>query len=222
MITNIRVKNKIILPQPDLDYKKLNKDFYMQPCLKAAEELIGKLLVRIKGRKLYSGIIVETEAYLGDKDAASHSYRGMTERNRHMFSEGGIAYVYFTYGNHYCMNAVMGKAGTAHAVLLRALEPVDGIKYMMKNRRTDNIYNLCSGPGKLAEALEIGPAQNGVSLFSKKLFISEPHEKRKHKITRTKRIGITKNADKLFRFIDAESPFVSRINYKKLINNISK
>lgn len=203
-------------------YKKLSKDFYLQPCLKTAKSLIGKLLVRINGKKLYSGIIVETEAYLGSKDAAAHSYKGMTERNRSMFSEGGIAYVYFTYGNHYCMNAVVGKSGTAHGVLIRAIEPVNGINNMIKNRGTDNIYNLCSGPGKLTEAFEIGPKQNGIQLNSNELFIAEPFEKRKHSVIRTKRIGITKNADKLYRFIDPDSPFVSGINYKKFIKNYKK
>lgn len=193
-------------------YKKLSKDFYYKPCLKAAKELIGKVLVRKKGNKVYSGIIVETEAYLGDKDAASHSYRGVTKRNDVMFGEGGFAYVYFTYGNHYCVNAVIGEKGTAHAVLLRALEPTEGIEQMKLNRGTDDIYNLCSGPGKLCRALEIDLKQNGVSLTGDELFIAEPVEGRKHKVSATVRIGITKEADKEYRFIDLYSPFVSRIS----------
>ena len=172
----------------------------MQGCLAAAKGLIGKVLVRVKGKKLYSGIIVETEAYLGSKDAASHSYRGMTKRNEYMFSEGGKAYVYFTYGNHYCVNAVIGKEGVAHAVLIRAVEPLEGIRHMMKNRGTDNIHNLASGPGKLTEAMEIDKELNGADLLGDKLYIAEPDGIVKYKIVRSKRIGITKNPDKLYRF----------------------
>lgn len=205
-----------------MKYKKLQKDFYLKPCLTVAKELIGKLFVRIKGSMVFSGIITETEAYLGSLDAASHSYKGLTERNRFMFSEGGIAYVYFTYGCHYCINAVTGKKGKAHAVLIRALEPVGGIKEMMSNRGTDNIYQLCSGPGKLTQAMEIGKNDNGKSLSSDEIFIAEPAVKRHHIITRTKRIGITKNADKLYRFIDSSSPFVSGVNYRKILKELNQ
>ncbi len=198
---------------------KLNEEFYLQSCLNAAKELIGKVLVRKKGRKIYSGIIVETEAYLGDKDAASHSFKGMTKRNEHMFGAGGTAYVYFTYGNHYCVNAVIGKPGVAHAVLIRAAEPVTGIEPMKKNRRTENIYELCSGPGKLTQAMEIDGALNGASLLGNEIYIAEPDSAKKRKLVQTKRIGITKNADVLYRFIDSESPFVSRVNYRKILRS---
>jgi DNA-3-methyladenine glycosylase len=197
--------------------RKLKEDFYMQACLKAAKELIGKVLVRKKGRRVYSGIIVETEAYLGDKDAASHSYRGKTLRNESMFGSGGAAYVYFTYGNHYCVNAVIGKPGVAHAVLIRAIEPVKGIEMMKNNRNTENVYELCSGPGKLTQAMEINGELNGASLLGDEIYIAEPEDLRKHKIIRTKRIGITKNAEMLYRFIDSGSPFVSRVNYRKIL-----
>ena len=205
-----------------MKYKKLSKEFYHVTCLRAAKALIGKVLVRKSGSKVYSGIIVETEAYLGDKDPASHSFKGVTKRNEVMFGDGGNAYVYFTYGNHYCVNVVIGKAGLAHAVLIRAVEPVSGIEFMMKNRGRDNIYNLCSGPGKLTMAMEIDLKQNGVSLLRNELFIAEPIENRKHKVTATKRIGISKNADKLFRFIDKDSPFVSGINYKTFLRKNHK
>ncbi len=185
--------------------------------MKAAKELIGKVLVRKKGRKVYSGVIAETEAYLGHRDAASHSYRGKTRRNENMFGRGGTAYVYFTYGNHYCVNAVIGKPGVAHAVLIRAVEPVTGVISMKKNRGTDNIYELCSGPGKLTQAMEITGELNGASLLGNEIYIAEPDAARKHKIAKTKRIGITKNAEVLYRFIDSESPFVSRVNYRKIL-----
>ena len=188
---------------------KLQKDFYLQDCLAVAKQLIGKVLVRIKGKKVYSGIIVETEAYLGDKDAASHSYRGKTKRNENMFREGGIGYVYFTYGNHYCFNVVTGSKGIAHAVLIRAAEPVLGIENMMKNRNTGNIYNLASGPGKLAQAFEIDFSLNGASLEGSEIFIMDS-EDNDYKISRSKRIGITKNSDKLYRFSVKDSMFLSR------------
>lgn len=202
--------------------KKLEEDFYLQSCLKAAKELIGKVLVRKKGRKIYSGIIVETEAYLGDKDAASHSFNGKTKRNEHMFARGGTAYVYFTYGNHYCVNAVIGKPGVAHAVLIRATEPVEGIKMMMKNRGTDNIYELCSGPGKLTQAMEITGNLSGASLLGDEIYITLPAAEKRHKIVKTKRIGITKNADVLYRFIDSENLFVSGVNYKRILRSQNK
>jgi len=200
-----------------MKYKKLHKEFYLQSCLKAARELIGKVLVRKKGMKVYSGIIVETEAYRGSKDAASHTYRGKTNRNKFMFSEGGVGYVYFTYGNHYCFNVVMEGENIAHAVLIRAIEPIEGINYMMKNRGTENIYNLASGPGKLTEAFEIDLKLNGANLLKDELFVSYPIKDNKYKIAKSKRIGITKNADKLYRFYAAGNPFVSRINVNRVL-----
>jgi DNA-3-methyladenine glycosylase len=198
-------------------YSKLPKEFYLQKCLTAAKELIGKLIVRKKGKHIYSGIIVETEAYTGSTDAAAHSYRGKTERNKYMFSEGGVAYVYFTYGVHHCVNVVVEKEHTSHAVLIRALEPIEGIEQMMKNRGTDNIYNLTSGPGKLTEAMEIDLRQNGADLLGDELFITEAPVDRKFKVLRSKRIGITKNADKLYRFYAADNPFVSRVNVNAIL-----
>jgi len=188
---------------------KLTKKFYLQKCLVVAKELIGKILVRIKDRKVYSGIIVETEAYLGAKDAASHSYPGKSKRNANMFSEGGIVYVYFTYGNHYCFNVVTGPEEIAHAVLIRAVEPVLGIKEMKKNRGTDSIYNLANGPGNLAKAFEIDSKLNGATLGGTEIFIME-NEQNDCKVGRSKRIGITKNADKLYRFFAKDNGFVSK------------
>lgn len=194
----------------------------MQPCLTVAKELIGKVLVRKKVRKVYSGIIVETEAYLGSADEASHSYRGKTMRNEQMFGDGGVIYVYFTYGAHFCMNVVTASAGTAHAVLIRAVEPVEGIGQMMKNRGTDDIYNLCSGPGKLCKAMEIDLKQNGAVIGGREIDITETIDPVKRKVIRTKRIGITRNADKLYRFIDSGSPFVSRINRRAILQKVKK
>jgi len=193
---------------------KLQKEFYLQKCLVVAKELIGKILVRIKDGKVYSGIIVETEAYLGAKDPASHAYPGKTRRNENMFSDGGIIYVYFTYGNHYCFNVVTEPSGIANAVLIRAVEPMLGIDEMKQNRGTCDIYNLASGPGKLTKAFEIDAKLNGSDLAGSEIFIME-NEQKDIKVARSKRIGITKNPDKLFRFYAKDNRFVSRMNIKQ-------
>ncbi len=203
--------------------KKVQKQFYLRDCVIVAKDLIGKILVRKKGKRTYSGIIVETEAYKGSLDAASHSFNGKSKRNEIMFEEGGVCYVYFTYGNHYCMNAVTDVKGTAYAVLIRALEPVDGIDYMKKNRNTKNIYNLTNGPGKLTKAFEIDKRLNGESLRSNNLYICESPGEKSYKISVSKRIGISKNKDKLWRFSETGSLFVSGVNVRSLLkkqNNI--
>lgn len=202
--------------------KKLPKKFYLRDCVIVAKDLIGKILVRKKGSRVYAGIIVETEAYKGSLDAASHSYKGKTKRNEVMFEEGGVCYVYFTYGNHYCMNAVTDVKDTAYAVLIRALEPVAGIEHMKKNRNTMNIYNLTNGPGKLTKAFEIDKKLNGASFRGKELYICEAAEEVKYKIVVSKRIGISKNTDKLWRYIAADNPFVSRVNIKSILKKQNK
>ncbi len=198
---------------------KLHKDFYLRSSIITAKELLGKILVRRKGKKIYSGIIVETEAYTGKNDPAAHSYRGKTTRNEVMFREGGACYVYFTYGNHYCVNVVTESEDIPHAVLIRAVEPVEGIKYMLKNRNTDNLFNLTNGPGKLTKAMEIDSALNGEDLTGDKIFIAGGN-KIKFSIQKSKRIGITKNPDKMWRFYIKDNPFVSGVKIKKIFQEI--
>jgi DNA-3-methyladenine glycosylase len=134
----------------------------------------------------------------------------MTKRNMVMFGEGGKAYVYFTYGNHFCLNVVTGKIGVGSAVLIRGIEPLTGIEIFKKNRGTDNIFNLTNGPGKICQAFGIGRKDNGTDLFSDKLFIAENDSLKKLIILKSKRIGITKNTDKLWRFFIKDNPHVSR------------
>jgi DNA-3-methyladenine glycosylase len=189
--------------------KKLSKNFFLRDCLVVAKELIGKILIRRKGSKIYAGMIVETEAYKGSLDAAAHSYRGKTKRNEVMFDKGGKCYVYFTYGNHYCMNAVTGEKDLAHAVLIRALEPLAGIEHMMKNRKKTDLRILTNGPGKLTQALEIDSKLNGVNFGDDELGIYEPRIKIQLTILKSRRIGITKNADKPWRFYAGSNPYVS-------------
>ena len=188
--------------------RKLPREFYLRSCSTVARDLIGKVLVRNKDGKIYSGIIVETEAYPGKGDEASHSFRGITPRNSVMFEEGGVAYVYFTYGNHYCFNVVTGRKGCGSAVLIRAVEPLDGINLMMQNRRTDNIANLTNGPGKLTQAFEIDMEVNGKSLSGRELYICNSVGKA-IKVRRSPRIGISKNKDALLRFYADNNPYVS-------------
>jgi len=168
----------------------LKRNFYEQPTIKVAQNLLGKVL-KYGDKK---GKIVETEAYLRN-DAACHASRGMTERNKIMFGPAGHAYVYFTYGMHYCFNAVTQKEGIPEAVLIRAVEPLNGIR-----GKTD-------GPAKLCKALGIDKRLNGADLTKGDFVILDSKEK--VRIKRAKRIGIKENADKLWRFY-TNSEFVSK------------
>ncbi len=179
----------------------LAREFYARETVKVAKDLLGKNLVRKNGKNTISGIITETEAYRYKDDPASHAYRGMTERNKAMFGQVGRAYVYFTYGMYFCVNAVARSEDVeAGAVLIRALKPVNGIDVMKKNRKTDNIANLTNGPAKLTQALKINKMLYGIDLSKKsELYITEGVNVRK-KILADKRIGIKNGVDKMWNF----------------------
>lgn len=186
----------------------LKKPFYNKPTIEVAKNLLGKYLVHeIDGTK-YVGKIVETEAYLED-DPASHTFNGKTHRNKAMYDEPGTAYVYFTYGMYHCFNVVTGKKGKGEAVLIRALEPIEGIEEMKINRNKDRLKDLCSGPAKLCKAFKIDKNQNHVSLLSKNFFI-EKRGNIKLEIIETTRIGITKGKEKNYRFYIKDNKFISR------------
>ncbi|HSD04569.1 MAG TPA: DNA-3-methyladenine glycosylase [Nitrosopumilaceae archaeon] len=182
--------------------RTLSRSFYARDTVDVARDLLGKLLVRKIGKKMISGIIIETEAYRYKDDQASHSFGGMTERNKVMFGQVGKAYVYFTYGMHYCVNAVArDDSYDAGAVLLRALEPKDGLEFMMKQRNTKEISNLTSGPAKLTQALQITKKQYGEDLTKlSELFITEGIEIKKSDIVERPRIGIKKATRRLWNF----------------------
>ena len=196
-------------------YRKLPRSFYLRPTLRVARELLGKYLVRQNGDQRLVGRIVETEAYRGEKDPASHAYRGMTKRNEVMFRKGGHLYVYFTYGMHFCANVVTGRVGKGRAVLLRAIEPVAGIEAMRK-RRTRSLagrsdVNLTNGPAKLCEALGIARRQNGVDLLGSEIWIAE-NRTVVPRIRRgvSSRIGVTEGRKHKWRFYVMGNPFVSK------------
>jgi DNA-3-methyladenine glycosylase len=164
-----------------------------------ARYLIGKTLVRETAHGRMTGRIVETEAYV-QGDAAGHGYKGETPRNRSLFLERGHAYVYFIYGMHYALNVSSGEKGQGTGVLIRALEPIEGLAQMEKNRHTRNPHELTKGPGRLAQALKINKQEDGADLCKKgPLYLAQPQFPTAE-IGVTKRIGITKEADRPLRF----------------------
>jgi DNA-3-methyladenine glycosylase len=175
----------------------LPRSFYSRDTKIVARRLLGKYLIRKIGKRKLVGKIVETEAYFQD-DPASHSFKGKTERSAPMFEEPGHAYIYFIYGNHYCLNAVTEKYGRAGAVLIRALEPVKGIR------------SATNGPGKLTKALKIDGRFNRADLTRGSLVIAVG-EKERYNIVSAKRIGISKASNKLYRFYIKGNAYVSKM-----------
>ena len=192
-----------------------NSSFYQRPTEVVAKDLVGKKLVRtIRNNKKQfrlAGIIVETEAYGYSDDLASHAYVGPTCRNKVMFGDVGRAYVYFTYGNHFCLNVSARRNKVeAGAVLIRGIEPVEGVELMRRFRPVDDIFSLTSGPGKLTQALNITSSLNGADMTNSESEIYIEFGKRPKHIVTTPRIGITRGVDKEWRFVDPSSPFISR------------
>jgi DNA-3-methyladenine glycosylase len=190
-------------------YEALPHDFYARPSLEVASDLIGHLLLRQVGEAWLGGWIVETEAYGGASDPASHAYRGPTDRNRVMFGPAGHLYVYRSYGIHYCANVVTGIEGQASAVLLRAVQPEYGIDAMRRLRHLETPKLLCSGPGRLCRALDITRGDNGQSLMDgNNIFISQ--HKRDEDVAATRRIGVSEAVDFPWRFVADGSSYLSR------------
>ena len=192
-----------------------NSSFYQRPTEVVAKDLLGKKLVRTirNNNKQFrlAGIIVETEAYGYSDDLASHAYVGPTGRNKIMFGDVGKAYVYFTYGNHFCLNVSARRSKVeAGAILIRGIEPVEGIELMRQFRPVDDIYSLTSGPGKLTQALNITSLLNGIDMTNSESEVYIEFGKRPKRIVTTPRIGITRALDKEWRFVDPSSPFISR------------
>ena len=177
MLHQTNSNNIYILTVKNTDkLKKLNNDFYAgTDVVEIARNLLGKMLVTTFKGNLTSGRIVETEAYVGITDKASHSFGGRrTQRNEHMYNEGGISYVYICYGIHSMFNVVTNTTNTPDAVLIRALEPIEGIDCMLQRTgkiQLDNI--LTKGPGNLCRAMGIAKIHSGISLNSKEIFIAD-------------------------------------------------
>jgi DNA-3-methyladenine glycosylase len=194
----------------------LPREFYDRDPRRVCRELLGKVLVRTERRKYLAARIVEVEAYLGKNDGASHSFIGRTARNAVLFGPPGHAYVYFIYGTHYCLNVSCLPDGVAGGILFRAVEPLMGIEAMAKSRGVAlngarDLRNLTSGPGRLAEAFGITrDRDNGKDLVSadSDLFIADDGYRVK-KVLTTPRIGITKAAERPWRYVIAGNPFVS-------------
>ncbi|HTK80104.1 MAG TPA: DNA-3-methyladenine glycosylase [Rhizomicrobium sp.] len=173
-----------------------------------ARTLIGKLVVRELRKEIVSGRIVETEAYIVG-DAAGHGYRGMTPRNRSLFLERGHAYVYLAYGTSYMLNVSSEVPGIGAGVLIRALEPLEGIAIMQSNRGLERVRDLARGPGRLAAALQIDLRLDGLDLCRKGPLWLACDDHKPGKIGRSIRIGISRDAQRLLRFYLRGSPFVS-------------
>lgn len=201
------------LPKQDA----LPREFYNRDTKTVAKELLGKILVHETSDGISSGKIVETEAYLGQIDPACHAYAGYTNRSALFFGSPGIAYVFINYGIHYCLNAITLPPGKAGCVLIRAIEPLEGINLMFKRRKRHEILGLTNGPGKLTKALDINKSCNGYDLVSSNLYIKDNNEK--FKILKSKRIGITKASNWYLRYFIKNNNFVSG---SKSINNESK
>ena len=190
----------------------LPRAFYQRDTLAVSSELLGQVLVRETPEGTVRAIIVETEAYLGEKDDAAHSYKGKSDRVRVQYGLSGMAYTYMIYGMYFCLNVTSGPLGAPEVVLIRALEPLDGLELMKKRRKTDKLMNLCSGPGKLCMAFDIGKAQYGEDLCSKGgLYIERGQAP--GKVLTSKRVGIDyafASRDELWRFTVSGSRFLSR------------
>lgn len=186
---------------PVTDNKQMSDNVILQHLLTSGTFLAGK--------------IVEVEAYDGNIDQAAHTFIGRTKRNEIMFNQGGYLYVYFTYGIHFCANVVTGKEGMGTAVLIRAVQPLFGIEQMIRNRYHRDLknekekLNLTNGPGKICQAFGINKDHYGADLTGNQIFIIDQPKVHNKNIIVTKRIGITKSVDLLWRFYIKDNPWVS-------------
>jgi len=191
---------------------KLKRSFYNRPTLDVTRDLLGKILIyRRNGVKL-GGRLVELEAYIGEDDPACHACRGMSPRNKIMYGQAGILYVYFTYGNHHMLNFVTERKGFPAAVLIRGMEPLYGVEIMKQNRGVDKLTNIASGPGKLAQALGVTTDQKGIDLIGDNIYVIDDKTPIGD-IWCSSRIGIGDNGtDKLWRYFIKDNPHVSKMS----------
>ena len=189
----------------------LPREFYDRDADGVARDLLGAVLECRSPEGIARGRIVETEAYLGPHDPACHAAAGLTDRNRALFGPPGRAYVYFIYGVHWCVNAVTRETGFGSAVLIRALEPLEGLALMRRRRDTERLTELTSGPAKLCYALGIDGGYDGLRLDRGPLRILAGAPVPASRLGVSARIGIVKAADWPLRFFETENPHVSRM-----------
>jgi len=187
---------------------KLDRDFYLQPTLEVAQNLIGKYLVYNNKGQIISVRLVEVEAYIGEDDPACHASVGKTARNEIMYGIGGYSYIYFIYGMYFCLNIVTERERFPAAILIRGAEPIEGIEIMMNNYPTAKNGRYTDGPGKLCKALGLTREKNGLDLTGDSLYLENRGYNVKN-IKRTTRIGIKKGTKRKWRFFDSDSESVS-------------
>lgn len=188
----------------------IGKEFFERNTEEVAKDLLGKILIKRENEGYIAVRIVETEAYFGKEDPASHAFKGPTKRSKIMYDDAGILYVYLCYGFHHLLNIVTETKGKPGAVLIRAAEPLYGIKLMQGRRKTKRIKNLLSGPAKLTKALAIDLSFNGKRISTETGIFLLDDEYFVDKIVRKSRIGVPRIENDLYRFYIAGSKFVSK------------
>jgi len=196
---------------PARSRRTLPVEFFHRPADEVAPDLLGAIIVSGSGRNATAGRIVETEAYLGGSDPASHAYQlRRNARNRALFGPPGTWYVYRSYGIHWCINLVCAAEGQGGAVLIRALEPLEGLALMRRRREAIRALDYCSGPGKLTQALGIDLRLDGLPMPDSSVRVLREPGSGPPEVATTPRIGITRAADWPLRFVIRGSPFASR------------
>lgn len=193
---------------------KIPRDFYQRTAIEVAQDTLGLILVHDTKEGITKGKIVEVEAYMGPQDAASHSFKNIkTSRTNIQYGKGGYAYIYLIYGMYYCFNIVTNIKEIPEVVLVRALEPIEGIALMEHRRKTANLKNLCSGPGKLCGALGIDKTNYGMDLCGEQLYLETPVRQEAFEIVASKRINIDyagEAKDYLWRYTIKDNKYISQ------------
>jgi len=202
------IKKTVLIP--------LKQEFFNRKTVTVARELLGKILVKNYNNSILTGRIVETEAYLGDSDPACHAYGKITKRNEVLFEKPGTIYVYFIYGNYFCFNVVTEQEGVGSAVLIRAVEPIQGIDTFKKRRNfLKDIYNLTNGPAKLSMAFGFNLKDNRKDITGGEIFIAADSTKVKFEIEISERIGLNKGTEFPYRFFIKGNRFVTKHKFNK-------